>query len=159
MKETKIIVAVLILFVLLLGSSHSSFAGESSKRAVANAAGFHLSALRVNPVAGGDQFKVSGFAPGVGSFNQSVAAGDIKVDYPDGKASVTTTVVTSLGLTIPINVSWTATTSTITQSVSIPNPARTLSDSFKRASVSGTVGTFTIGVGTTGAISQRTVTP
>lgn len=81
MKERKI-VAVLILFILLLGSSHSLWAGESSGRAVANAAGFHLSALRVTPVTGSEQYIVSGFAPGVGSFNQSVIKGSRKCFTP-----------------------------------------------------------------------------
>lgn len=154
----KKIVAMLIGFALFVASS-SSFAGESSSRAVANAVGFHLSGLRVTPVTGSQQYIVSGFAPGVGSFNQSVNSGDIKVDYGDGKAFVKAVVVTSLGLTISINVNWDATTSSITQSVPIPNPSRTLTNTFKRASVTGTVGAFTIGAGTTGEMGQRTVTP
>ncbi len=144
---------------LLVGFSSGSSAGESSQRAVANAVGFHLTSLKVNPVVGVDQFIVSGFAPGVGTFFQSVNKDDIKIDYSGGTASLVTAVTTSLGLTVPINVTWTATSSQITQSVPIPNPARTLTNNFKRASVSGTVGPFTIGAGTTGLIARRNVTP
>lgn len=160
MKETKIVGAVLtvlIAFVFLLGSSRGLWAGESSDRASANAAGLHLTTIHVK--APNDGWLVSGFAPGVGSFNQSILSTDANINYKDGSASVNTAVVTSLGLTIAINVTWTATSSQITQTVSIPNPARTLTVNLKRASVSGTVGTFTIAAGTSGAIGKRDVTP
>lgn len=164
-KETRIVgavLAVLIAFVLLLGSSHSLWAGESSYRAIANAPGLHLSALRVTPVTGSQQYIVSGFAPGVGSFNQSVNSVDININYGDGTASLRTNVVTSLGLTISISVNWNNPSSppVITQTVSVPNPSRTLTINSKRASsVTGSIGSFTIGTGVTGTVGQSTINP
>lgn len=155
----KKVAVILVGLALCLSSPGVASAGESSDRASANGVGFHLTSLHFKPSAGTtDQWVISGFAPGIGSFNQSVTANDIKISYTNGTASVTANVVTSLGLTIPIQVNWTATSSQITQSVAIPNPSRTLTNNFKRASVSGTIGTFTIGVASA-AISQRTVTP
>ncbi|MBI2991101.1 MAG: hypothetical protein HYY47_03045 [Deltaproteobacteria bacterium] len=163
MSEVKLVMRkdifrCLTAFALLLGFFSDSFAGESSQRAVANAAGFHLTALDVKPPAT-EHWIVSGFAPGVGWFSQSVGNKDININYKEGTASLITIVTTSLGLTIPINVTWNATSSQITQTVPIPNPSRTLTNNFKRASVSGTVGAFTIGVGVTGSIDQRAITP
>lgn len=153
-------VAIFIGLALILGIAASSSAGESSYRAVANGLAFHLTALHIlPPVNGTEKWIVSGFAPGVGTFSQSVGPKDINIDYPDGTANLSTKVTTSLGLTISISVNWTAPSSQITQSVPIPNPSRTLTDNFKRTSVSGAIGTFTIGAGTTGAVSQRTINP
>lgn len=152
--------AVLFGCALFLGSASDSSSGESSERAVANGPGFHLTSLHIfPPLAGADKWTVSGFALGVGTFSQSVNKDDIKIDYSAGTAKLITTVTSSLGLTVPITVNWTATSSQITQTVSIPNPSRTLTNNFKRASVSGTVGTFTIGAGATGSIGKRNIVP
>lgn len=164
-KVTKITSAVLIGFALFLGSSRGLFAGESSYRAVANGPSFHITSLHVIPSVGTEQWIVSGFAPGVGRFSQSVSSSDIDIDYSDGTASLHTNVVTSRGLTVSINVNWNNSSSppVITQTVSVPNPSRTLTINFKRASsVTGNIGSFTIpstGTGVTGTIGQRTVTP
>jgi hypothetical protein len=150
--------ALLIGFAVFLAASSYSFAGESSNRVVANAPGLHLSGVRIRP-ASTDNCVVSGFAPGVGYFNQGVGCSDVNVNYSNGTGVIKTTVTTSLGLTIAIDVNWNATSSEITQSVAIPNPSRTVTNNFKRASVSGTIGGLTIGTGTTGEISQRSVSP
>ena len=152
--------AILIGLALFLSFPSISSAGETSERATANGVGFHITSLHVVVVGGQDEWLISGFAPGIGSFSQGVKKDDIKIEYSVGRASVDTKVLTSLGLTIPIQVNWTvpAGTPQTTQSVAVPNPSRTLTNNFKRATVSGTIGTFTIGVASA-AISQRTVTP
>lgn len=156
-------VGILLGLALFVGFPSSSSADETSYRAVANGPALHLTALHIlPPISGTDKWTVSGFAPGIGTFSQSVGPKDISIDYGGGTASLTTNVTTSLGLAISISVKWNnpSLPEEHTQTVSIPNPPGTLTIKFKRAaSVTGNIGAFTIGAGVTGDVSYRTVTP
>src|SRR5687767_10558040 len=94
--------AILIGFLLFVGSLSSVTAYETSNRIFVNGPGVHLSAVRITSTTG-TKWVISGFAPGVGSFNQSVIDNDnVAFIYSNGTASLNTTVTNSLGLPVVI---------------------------------------------------------
>jgi hypothetical protein len=153
--------AILIGFFLLLGPLSSLFAYETSNRAFINGPGIHLSTVKITSTTG-SKWVISGFAPGIGSFNQNISDNDhVSFSYSNGTASINTTVTSSLGVPLAIAVTWSTPASPVTQTVNIPNPSRILTINTKRTNVSGTIGTFNlIGVtGVSGGVDQRTVNP
>lgn len=157
MKKT---LAILIGFFLLLGSLSSLVAYETSNRAFVNGPGVHLSAVRITSTSG-STWVVSGFAPGLGSFNQNVDSDKINFSYSNGTASINATVTSSLGVPLAIVVNWTSPASPVVQTVNIPNPSRVLTINTKRANVSGNIGSLGLGsvTGVSGGVDQRTVNP
>ncbi len=158
-------VPILITFAFLLGLAVASSAKsyrQREDRAVAmllkGPSQFSLTVIHVKTTGGsaaGEDWVVSGFAPGVGSFSQSVPRAAVDIKFNNGTASVNTIVHTSQGEDVTVSITWQATSGTTTKNKRFTNPSNIENKyNSNRASVSGSIGGFTIG-DAIGEISER----
>jgi hypothetical protein len=154
------VAALLLTVALSLGLPAFLSAGEVTYRAVAykTSPAFNLEIVQVIPVVGSHSWIVSGFAPDVGSFHQSVSATAFTINYLLGTAEVNTSVTTSTGATITVQAQWGTVYDTKSSTVASPNPTRVTNIGTKRVGVTGTIGSFTIS-GAYGELTYRTVVP